>query len=147
MASGGMRETAGQNNFGVSATGGNGSAGNKQPARYAAGIDNAEDFFDLQTQADVAQTQTVTSPTSNRSFMAPSTQPLVPLDAPTMRPDEDVRMGATMGQETMFATDAIANEEDAARLRSALPAMTQLAELPSASNAYRNYVRYLRSVL
>ena len=38
-----------KNNFQVSATGGAGTSG--QPARYAAGIDNAEDFYEMQTAA------------------------------------------------------------------------------------------------
>ena len=38
-----------KNNFQVSGTGGAGTSG--QPARYAAGIDNAEDFYEMQTAA------------------------------------------------------------------------------------------------
>ncbi len=36
-------------NFQVSATGGAGTNG--QPARYAAGIDNAQDFYEMQTSS------------------------------------------------------------------------------------------------
>ena len=39
-------------NFEVSATGGAGTNG--QPARYAAGIDGAQDFYDLQTAAQMS---------------------------------------------------------------------------------------------
>jgi spermidine/putrescine-binding protein len=56
-------------------------------------------------------------------------------------------MGATMGQDTMYATDAMANSEDADRMRAALPYLSTLAELPQTSNNFRNYVRYLKSVL
>jgi len=136
-------------NFKVSATGGAGTNG--QPARYAAGIDGAQDFYDLQTAAQMSGSNpafsAVPSPSGQRPFRGDSAQPLVRLDAPTQRPDEDVRTGATMGQETMYATDAMANSEDADRMRAALPYLSTLAELPQTSNSFRNYVRYLKSVL
>jgi hypothetical protein len=138
-----------EQNFQVSATGGAGTNG--QPARFAAGIDNAEDFFDLQTAAKLEGSNPafsrVPSPSSQRPFRGDSAQPLVPLDAPTQRPDEDVRTGGAFGQETMYASDQMANGEDANRMRQALPYLTVLAELPETSNNFRNYVRYLKSVL
>ena len=138
-----------ENNFKVSATGGAGTNG--QPARYAAGIDDAQDFYDLQTAAKLSGSNpafsSVPSPSAQRPFRGDSAQQLVPLDAPTQRPDEDVRTGATMGQETMYATDTMANSEDADRMRAALPFLSTLAELPTTSNYTRNYVRYLKSVL
>jgi hypothetical protein len=138
-----------EQNFQVSATGGAGTNG--QPARFAAGIDNAEDFYDLQTAAKLEGSNPafsrVPSPSSQRPFRGDSAQPLVPLDAPTQRPDEDVRTGGAFGQETMYASDQMANGEDANRMRQALPYLTVLAELPETSNNFRNYVRYLKSVL
>ena len=138
-----------ENNFKVSATGGAGTNG--QPARYATGIDDAQDFYDLQTAAKLSGSNpafsSVPSPSAQRPFRGDSAQQLVPLDAPTQRPDEDVRTGATMGQETMYATDTMANSEDADRMRAALPFLSTLAELPTTSNYTRNYVRYLKSVL
>jgi len=138
-----------EQNFQVSATGGAGTNG--QPARFAAGIDNAQDFYDLQTAAKLEGSNPafsrVPSPSSQRPFRGDSAQPLVPLDAPTQRPDEDVRTGGAFGQETMYASDQMANGEDANRMRQALPYLTVLAELPETSNNFRNYVRYLKSVL
>jgi hypothetical protein len=138
-----------ENNFKVSATGGAGTNG--QPARYATGIDDAQDFYDLQTAAKLSGSNpafsSVPSPSAQRPFRGDSAQQLVPLDAPTQRPDEDVRTGATIGQETMYATDTMANSEDADRMRAALPFLSTLAELPTTSNYTRNYVRYLKSVL
>jgi len=138
-----------ERNFQVSATGGAGTNG--QPARYAAGIDNAGEFYDIQTQARLAgknpAVNRVPSPSGQRPFRGDSASPLVPLDAPTQRPEEDVRMGATMGMETMYATDNTANAEDMERMRQALPYLSVLAELPEVSNSYRNYVRYLRGIL
>jgi hypothetical protein len=136
-------------NFEVSATGGAGTNG--QPARYAAGIDGAQDFYDLQTAAQMSGSNpafsTIPSPSGQRPFRGDSAAPLVPLTAGTTRPDEDIRTGATMGQETMYATDSMANSEDADRMRAALPYLSTLAELPQTSNSFRNYVRYLKSVL
>lgn len=52
-----------------------------------------------------------------------------------------------MGMESMYATDTTAGAEDIARMRQALPYLSVFAELPEVSNAYRNYVRYLRGIL
>ena len=138
-----------EQNFEVSATGGAGTNG--QPARFAAGIDNAQDFYDLQTAAKLEGSNPafsrVPSPSSQRPFRGDSAQQLVPLDAPTQRPNEDVRTGGAFGQETMYASDQTANGEDADRMRQALPYLSILAELPETSNNFRNYVRYLKSVL
>lgn len=139
-----------ERNFKVSATGGAGTNG--QPARYAAGIDNAGDFYDLQTAAPLAGinpalTNVPPSPSGARPFRGDSASPLVPLTAPSQRPEEDVRMGSAFGNETMYATDQMANTEDANRLRQALPYLSAMAELPQTSNAFRNQVRYLKSIL
>jgi len=138
-----------KNNFLVSGTGGAGTNG--QPARYAAGIDNAEDFYEMQTAAKMEGQNpafsNVPSPSSQRPFRSNNTQKLVPLTAETQRLDEDVRTGATMGTESMYANDATATGEDADRMRAALPYLSVMAELPQTSNAFRNYVRYLKSVL
>lgn len=134
-------------NFEVSATGGAGTSG--QPATYVAGIDNAQDFYDTQTSAKMSGQNPALkpSPSANRSFRTTGQTPFVSLTAPTMRPDEDVRMGATQGLDSMYATDQTAMGEDADRMRQALPYLATLAELPTTSNSYRNYVRYLKSVL
>jgi hypothetical protein len=136
-------------NFEVSATGGAGTNG--QPARYAAGIDGAQDFYDLQTAAQMSGSNpafsSVPSPSGQRPFRGDSAQKLVPLTAPTQYPDEDVRTGGAIAPESLYATDAMANSEDANRMRAALPYLSTLAELPQTSNAFRNYVRYLKSAL
>jgi len=134
-------------NFKVSATGGAGTNG--QPASYAAGIDVAQDFYDLQTQAKMSgQNPAITSsPSGNRAFRTTGQSPLVPLTADTQRLEEDVRMGATQGTEGMYATDQTAMGEDADRMRQSLPYLSIMAELPTTSNSFRQYVRYLKSIL
>jgi len=134
-------------NFQVSATGGAGTNG--QPASYAAGIDGAQDFYDLQTSAKMSgQNPAITSsPSGNRAFRTTGQSPLVPLTADTQRLEEDVRMGATQGTEGMYATDQTAMGEDADRMRQSLPYLSIMAELPTTSNSFRQYVRYLKSIL
>ena len=66
---GGMRPTASQNNYKVTATGGSGNSG-QQPARYAAGIENAQDFMELQTSAPMAASPTMPSPSNGRGIYA-----------------------------------------------------------------------------
>ena len=118
---------------------------------HAAGIDNAEDFYEMQTAAKMQGQNpafsNVPSPSSQRPFRGDSAQPLVPLNTGTQRLNEDVRTGATMGTESMYANDATSTGEDADRMRAALPYLSIMAELPQTSNAFRNYVRYLKSVL
>jgi len=134
-------------NFKVSATGGAGTDG--QPASYAAGIDGAQDFYELQTQAKMSgQNPAITSsPSGNRAFRTTGQSPLVPLTADTQRLEEDVRTGATQGTEGMYATDQTAMGEDADRMRQSLPYLSIMAELPTTSNSFRQYVRYLKSIL
>ena len=134
-------------NFKVSATGGAGTNG--QPASYAAGIDGAQDFYELQTQAKMSgQNPAITSsPSGNRSFRTTGQSPLVPLTADTQRLEEDVRTGATQGTEGMYATDQTAMGEDADRMRQSLPYLSIMAEPPTTSNSFRQYVRYLKSIL
>lgn len=138
-------------NFQVSATGGAGSAG--QASQYAAGIDRAQDFMELQSSAKMNKSG-VSLP-QGRSGGAPTmnmaTEKRVPLDAPTQRPDEPVTTGAAMGPgagpEILASTAGLAaqSDEDMAKLAALLPIYARIAEMPSASNATRNYYRWLRS--
>ena len=147
---GGMRPTASQNNYKVTATGGSGNGGNI-PAQYAAGIDNAQDFYDMQTAAPMGGTPSVPSASAGRGAQAPTTQKLTSLDAPTDRPDEHLNTGSQFpggaGPEVMYANNQTAQTEDMKRLAQALPALSVIADLPTSSNAFRNYVTYLRGVL
>jgi hypothetical protein len=70
-----------ENNFLVSGTGGAGTNG--QPARYAAGIDNAQDFYELQTSQPMAGENTANKPSYAAQGAMPkiSLDGLVPLDA------------------------------------------------------------------
>ena len=142
-----------RDNYAVSATGGSGNAGT-QAAKVMTGgqYGEAKDMMELQTSAPLNASPTMPmTPSSGRPQMAPTGQEVVPLDAPTQRPNEPVTtgidMGAGAGSEVMYANDKGLESEDRQRMLMALPTLAILAESPSASNAFRNYVRYLRSVL
>jgi hypothetical protein len=153
MASGGMRPTAGQNNYKVSATGGSGNGGTQAAQAMTGGeYGDNQAMMELQTSAAMNASPTMPlSPSQGRSQTPPSGQKLTQLDAPTERPGEPLTTGINMGDgagsEVMYANDQTLNQEDRKRMLTALPTLSILAETPSASNAFRNYVRYLRSVL
>ena len=154
MASGGNRPTAPQNNYSVSATGGSGNGGTQAAQAMTGGqYGENKDMMEMQTSAPMNASPTMpsSSPSMGRPQQAPTNQQMVPLDAPTQRPDEPVTtgidMGAGAGSEVMYANDQTLATEDRKRMLTALPTLSILAESPSASNAFRNYVRYLRSVL
>ena len=147
---GGKQPSAPQNNFGISATGGAGSA-QGQPATYMAGEQYGEgqDLYDLQTRAPMNKSGVNISPT-----MAPPQvnfgADAVPLDAPNEN-GEPITSGIDRGEgpgsssrmsPTMLATQ---NNEDSAQLAALLPVYARIAELPNATNATRNFYRYLRS--
>jgi len=154
MASGGNRPTAGQNNYAVSATGGSGNSGTQAAQAMTGGAYGENQAMqELQTSAPMNASPTyAATPSMGRPQTAPTGQQIVPLDAPTQRPDEPVTTGIDgntpgAGSEVMYAKDQTLATEDRQRMITALPTLSILAESPSASNAFRNYVRYLRSVL
>lgn len=140
-----------ENNFKVSATGGAGTNG--QPASYAAGIDNAQDFYDLQTQATMSgQNPAITAKAPIQTFQPKiDTSGIVQLNAPTQYPEEGVDTGGALGpnagEEVMAAPAMLRaqNSQDIAQLAASLPFYAKIAESPNASNAMRNWYRYIRS--
>lgn len=140
-----------ENNFLVSGTGGAGTNG--QPARYAAGIDNAQDFYELQTAQPMAGENTANKPSYAAQDAMPkiSLDGIVPLDAPTQYPEEGVDTGGALGpnagEEVMAAPAMLKaqNNQDIAQLAAYLPFYAKVAESPRASNATRNWYRYIRS--
>lgn len=140
-----------EENFQVSATGGAGTNG--QPARFAAGIDNAQDFYDVQTAAPMAGRNPANKPSVSSEFVMPkiSLEGITPLDAPTQYPEEGVDTGGALGpnagEEVMAAPAMLRaqNNQDIAQLAAYLPFYAKIAESPRASNAMRNWYRYVRS--
>ena len=140
-----------ENNFQVSATGGAGTNG--QPARYAAGIDNAQDFYDMQTSAPMSGANPANKPSMGAEGAMPkiSLAGITPLNAPTQYPEEGVDTGGALGpnagEEVMAAPAMLKaqNNQDIAALAAYLPFYAKIAEMPQASNAMRNWYRYVRS--
>jgi hypothetical protein len=95
---GGYRPTAPQNNYNVSATGGNGNKGTQAP-RYIPGLPFGQGKQTLQQQGQAPMAGNP-SPVPNmpQGQGAPaSMQPVVPLTEPTQRPNEPVTAGIDMG--------------------------------------------------
>jgi len=104
MARGGYRPTAPQNNFGVSASGGNGNKGNSpvirqmttQAPRYMPGLPQGQgrSTFATQQAAPLAGNPTPVPAMPSAGGGLPTSGPqAVPLSAPTQRPNEPVNAG------------------------------------------------------
>jgi hypothetical protein len=138
-------------NFEVSATGGAGTSG--QPANYVAGIDRAQDFMEMQSSAkmnksgvSLPQGRSGGSPVMNMG--AEKRVSLSELKGdPAEATSEGAAMGPGAGMEVLASTAGLAaqTDEDMAKLAALLPIYARIAEMPSASNATRNYYRWLRS--
>jgi hypothetical protein len=146
-----MMAKAKEENFKVSATGGAGTNG--QPASYVAGIDNAQDFYDMQTTAKMSGENPAVFSKIRTTTPEPKIDMtgIVQLDAPTQYPEEGVDTGGVMGpsagEEVMAAPAMLRaqNSQDVAQLAAYLPFYAKIAESPQASNAMRNWYRYVRS--
>jgi hypothetical protein len=142
-------------NFQVSATGGAGSAG--QPAQYMSNdYERTGDAgnMELQTSAKMNKSGVNLGPTptlSAMSAMMSSGDEVVPLDAMTQRPDEFPSTGAAMGPGAgpeILSTPGMLNaqqNEDMQKLAAFLPIYARIAESPTATNATRNFYRWLKA--
>jgi hypothetical protein len=135
-------------NFGVSAVGGSGSAG--QPAQYTPNMDNGGDFYELQTAAKMNKSG-VNLKAAGSTMRGAADAGIIPIDAPTIYPEEGVDTGAALGpnagEEVMAAPSMLKaqNDEDIAKLTAYLPVYARVAESPNATNATRNWYRYVKS--
>ena len=104
-------------------------------------------FREMQTGAQMGAGPQAATPAGGTGGVDPSG--LVPLDAPTGRPDEAVTAGSPVGPGV--GPDAIglgpkAEEgEDLDRLRRYLPALVEMANRADSTASFRNYVRLVRS--
>jgi len=157
MARGGMRPTAPQNNpMNVNGRGGNGQSGT-QAARYVSGLPYGEGQALMATQEAAPL---AAAPSIEQSGMpsglasAAASQPVVGLNEPSARPDEPVTAGAPLGagpgMEALGPSpDQTFNKQlqaDNQRLVQYLPSLEQMANDPSASNTFRNFIQYLKSI-
>jgi len=157
MARGGMRPTAPQNNpMNVNGRGGNGQSGT-QAARYVSGLPYGEGQALMATQEAAPL---AAAPSIEQSSMpsglasAAASQPVIGLNEPSARPNEPVTAGASMGagpgMEALGPSpDQTFNKQlqaDNQRLVQYLPSLEQMANDPSASNTFRNFIQYLKSI-
>jgi len=141
------------NNFKVSAVGGAGSAG--QPAQYMSN--------DYERTGDAGNMELQTSAKMNKSGVnipkgigqnAPTMnmgEGVTPLNAFTTEPDVHPANGAALGPgqgpEALASTGMLdmQNNEDMMKLKAVLPIYKTYAETPGATNAFRNFTRWLDS--
>lgn len=153
MARGGNRPTAPQNNpMNVNGRGGNGQNGT-QAAKYVSGLPYGEGQTLMQTQQAAPL---AAAPSIEQSSMpsglasAAASQPLIPLNAQTTRPDEPVTAGAPMGagpgMEVLgLPNNAALMNQDVQNMAKYIPYLESVANQPESSNAVRLLVRYLKS--
>lgn len=117
----------------------------KQPQRIASGGDYGErqEMESLQAGAPMRATQS-SAQAAQAMPMPLDTSSLVPLDAPTARPDEPVVAG--MDQFTATPPSEL-DDQTRERLRTYLPNLLWLASRPQASEQTRQFVRQLRADL
>lgn len=158
MARGGYRPTAPQNNpMNVSARGGNGQSGNAtQAAKYVPGLPYGEGQALMQTQEAAPL---AAAPSIEQSGMpsglasAAASQPVIPLNAPSQRPEEPVTFGADAGAGAgmealgLFDADQIANDKYRAQIATYMPALLRIAAMPTTSPTTRAVIRKLRDAV
>jgi len=117
-----------------------------QSTEYGSGVENTAN----KAGAPLAKTPDV-RPTSQSSMgMAPSQ--ITPLYADSQRPDEPITSGIAMGEgpgpEALGMNQpSVDTDADRQRMLSYLPALETIAQSPSSSQSFRNYVRLLRANL
>ena len=143
--------TEANKNFQVSAVGGAGSSG--QPAQYLSGgaYGEGKENWELQTAAKMNKSG-VNVPTGRGGrAIAPVTDQITPLSAFTERPDEHIATGTTSpggaGPEILSTPGMLEaqNNEDLQKLAAFMPVYAKVAESPNASNATRNFYRWMRA--
>ena len=152
-----MRPTAPQNNpMNVNGRGGNGQSGT-QAAKYVSGLPYGEGQALMATQeaAPLAAASSIEQSSMPSGLAsAAASQPVVGLNEPSARPDEPVTAGAGMGAGPGMdalgpSPDQTFNKQlqaDNQRLVQYLPSLEQMANDPSASNTFRNFIQYLKSI-
>lgn len=142
---------AANENFQVSATGGAGSKG--QPAQYmASDYERTGDAgnMELQTSAPMSQSGPVVKSANMRAATAGG-MGVTPLSAFTERLDEHPATGAPLGpgagSEVLASPGMLdmQSNEDLQKLAAFMPVYAKVAESPRASNATRNFYRWMRA--
>lgn len=119
-----------------------GGPADTQAARYVSGLPYGEGqaMMEMQQSAPMAAS-------------APAPAPIVPLNAPTQRPQEPVTAGANAGPGPDMSSlglgqqDIAADENFKATLSSYMPVLTFIASRPNTTPETRNFIKQLRGML
>ena len=119
-----------------------------ESTEYGSGVENAAN----KAGAPMAKTPDVRGARASDVRAAAAGAPVTPLYAPTERPEEPITagiaMGAGPGPEVLGINQPSADTDaDRQRLLSYLPALETIAQSPTSSQSFRNYVRLLRANL
>jgi len=120
-----------------------------ESTEYGSGVENTAN----KAGAPLAKTPDVRPTSRSEMGMAPSQmQPVTPLYAPSERSDEPITAGIAMGEgpgpEALGMNQpSVDTDADRQRMLSYLPALETIAQSPSSSQSFRNYVRLLRANL
>lgn len=129
-----------------------GGPASKQAVRYASGMPYGEgqDFLDIQSSAAMEKSTPV-RPASQPSLQAAAGgQQVVPLTAPTQRPDEPITSGADSGAGPgmdslgLNTADNVADQAYKQQIASYMPVLMYIASRPDTSPETRNVIRQLR---
>ena len=117
-------------------------------AGYGEGVQTQQ----IMQGAPLAKTPDVRGAQGSQVKAAAASAPVTPLFAPSERPNEPVTTGIAMGPgagpEVLGVNQGVSDTpEDKQRLLSYLPALEAIAQSPSSTQAFRNYVRILRANL
>jgi len=117
-----------------------------QSTEYGSGVENTAN----KAGAPLATTPDVRPTSQSEMGMAPSQ--ITPLYAPSERADEPITAGIAMGEgpgpEALGMNQpSVDTDADRQRMLSYLPALETIAQSPSSSQSFRNYVRLLRANL
>lgn len=121
-----------------------GGPADTQAAQYVSGLPYGEGQALMATQQ--------AAPMAASSAM-PQSAPIVPLNAPSQRPNEPVTAGADAGPGPgmsslgLGAKDVAANTESRAIMASYVPALLNIAAQPGTSPETRNIIRQLREMI
>jgi hypothetical protein len=118
-----------------------------QSPEYGAGVENTAN----KAGAPLAKTPDVRGARAS-DVRAAAQESITPLYAPTQRPEEPITSGIPMGEgpgpEVLGMNQPSADTDaDRQKLLSYLPALEAIAQSPSSSQSFRNYVRLLRANL
>jgi hypothetical protein len=129
-----------------------GGPGDKQAARYISGLPYGEgqQMMNTQQSAPMAAAPGIES---SGMAMAPgmAAPPIVPLTAPSSRPNEPITAGINLGPgpdssslRTMNTQDMVADDNYRAQIASYLPALLRIAASPNTSPTTRAIIRKIR---